>query len=63
MKAKLCRTCISYNPDDETPGFGTCGLSDCQVCEYAQGCIDWRNHNIGGPDYGKEKTAIRRNGH
>ena len=49
MKVKLCRTCISYNPDDETPGFGTCGLSDCQVCEYAQGCIDWRYHKIWRP--------------
>ena len=30
MKVKLCRTCISYDPDDETPGYGTCGITDCQ---------------------------------
>ena len=45
----VTNNCISYNPDDETPGFGTCGLSDCQVCEYAQGCIDWRYHKIWRP--------------
>lgn len=49
MKVKLCRTCISYNPDEETPGCGECSVSGCTVNEYDHACIDWRYYKIWRP--------------
>ena len=49
MKVALCRTCIAYTADGEMPGYGTCAVSGCLVCECAQGCIDWRYYKIWRP--------------
>ncbi len=49
MKVKVCRTCIAYDPDDETPGDGTCSVSGCTVCEYGPACIDWRYYKYWRP--------------
>lgn len=57
MNDELCGTCLSYSPDNETPGFGECAITDCQVCECQQGCIDWRNS--GGPDYERKERLLR----
>lgn len=35
MKVALCRTCIAYTANDETPGYGTCtvsGVFSMRVC-------------------------------
>lgn len=49
MKVALCHTCIAYQADDETPGYGICTLSGCQVCECCQGCIDYRYYRFWKP--------------
>ena len=61
MDNELCGTCLSYDPDKETQGFGECEITDCQVDECQQGCIDWRNN--GGPDYDREQERLLRNGY
>lgn len=57
MDNELCGTCLSYDPDKETQGFGECVVSDCQVSECQQSCIDWRNS--GGPDYERKERLLR----
>ncbi len=47
MKEMYCKTCMSFEPDDDNPGYGVCGLSDCEVCGQCQGCMDWRYYKIG----------------
>ena len=57
MDNELCGTCLSYDPDKETQGFGECIVSGCQVSEGQQSCIDWRNS--GGPDYERKERLLR----
>ena len=33
MKKMYCKTCLSYDPDEDKPGYGVCHLSECEVCE------------------------------
>nr|DAT63285.1 MAG TPA: Dynactin p62 family [Caudoviricetes sp.] len=46
MKKMYCKTCLSYYPDEDKPGYGVCKLSECEVCEQCPGCIDWRYFKI-----------------
>ena len=57
MENKLCGICLSYNPDNDSPGCGECVISGCQVSECQQGCIDWLNS--GGPDDDRESKVLR----